>query len=217
MISTSILYTIAVWAVPVLLAITLHEAAHGWMANKLGDPTAKVLGRISLNPIRHIDPIGTIVLPLALLMLGGFVIGWAKPVPVDMRYFKQPILDMAVVALAGPASNFLMACGWAAVALIGKLMFEPGDGFALFIMKVGDAGILINLILMVLNLLPVPPLDGGRVIAGVMPPQMAVSFMRIEPYGLWIVILLLVSGILGKILWPMVLFFKAIIATVFLL
>lgn len=217
MISTSTLYTIAVWAVPVLLAITLHEAAHGWMANKLGDPTAKSLGRISLNPIRHIDPIGTVVLPLMLLMTTGFVIGWAKPVPVDMRYFKQPILDMAVVALAGPASNFLMACGWAMVLFVGKLMYSPGDAFALFLMKAGDAGILINLILMVLNLLPVPPLDGGRVVAGVMPPQMAMSYMRIEPYGMWIVILLLVTGILGKILWPMVLFFKAIITTVFML
>lgn len=217
MISTSTLYTIAVWAVPVLLAITLHEAAHGWMANRLGDPTAKALGRISLNPFRHIDPVGTVLVPLMLLMLSGFVIGWAKPVPVDMRYFKQPLLDMAMVALAGPASNFLMACGWAMVALIGKLMYDPGDSLALYIVKVGDAGILINLILMVLNLLPIPPLDGGRVVAGIMPPQMAIPYMRIEPYGMFIVIFLLVSGILGKILWPMVLFFKAIITTVFLL
>ena len=217
MISTETLYTIAVWAVPVLLAITLHEAAHGWMADKLGDPTAKALGRISLNPVRHIDPIGTIVLPLALLMLSGFVIGWAKPVPVDMRYFKKPLLDMAVVALAGPASNFLMACAWAMVLFVGKLMYEPGDAFALYIMKVGDAGILINLILMVLNLLPVPPLDGGRVLAGVLPPRLAAPFMRIEPYGMFVVIFLLVTGILGKILWPMVLFFKAIITTVFFL
>ncbi|MCW8924011.1 MAG: site-2 protease family protein, partial [Gammaproteobacteria bacterium] len=122
MISTEIFYTIAVWLVPVLLAITLHEAAHGWMANKLGDPTARALGRISLNPVKHIDPIGTVVVPLALLMLSGFVIGWAKPVPVDMRYFKKPLLDMAVVALAGPASNFLMACAWATVLFVGKLM-----------------------------------------------------------------------------------------------
>jgi len=215
MISTETLYTIAIWAVPVLLAITLHEAAHGWMANRLGDPTARVLGRISLNPIRHIDPIGTIVLPLALLMLSGFVIGWAKPVPVDMRYFKKPLLDMAVVALAGPASNFLMACGWAILALIGKLMYTPGDGFTLYMMKVGDAGIMINLILMVLNLLPVPPLDGGRVVAGVLPPRIAVPFMKIEPYGMFVVIFLLVSGILGKIIWPMVLFFKAFIKMIF--
>ena len=217
MISTDTLYTIAVWAIPVLLAITLHEAAHGWMANKLGDPTARSLGRISLNPFRHIDPIGTVVLPLTLLMLSGFVIGWAKPVPVDMRYFKKPLLDMAVVALAGPASNFLMACAWAMVLFVGKLMYSPGDAVSLYIMKVGDAGILINLILMVLNLLPIPPLDGGRIMAGVLPPHLAVPFMRIEPYGLFVVIFLLVTGILGKILWPMVLFFKAMITTVFLL
>lgn len=215
MISTSTLYTIAVWLVPVLFAITLHEAAHGWMANKLGDPTAKALGRISLNPIKHIDPLGTVVLPLVLVMLSGFVIGWAKPVPVDMRYFKQPLLDMAVVALAGPASNFIMACGWALVGTLGQAMFAPGNELAIYIYKVGEAGITINLILMVLNLLPIPPLDGGRVIAGVMPPQIAVPFMKIEPYGLFVVIFLLVTGILGKILWPMVLFFKALIKMVF--
>lgn len=215
MISTEILYTIAVWLVPVLFAITLHEAAHGWMANKLGDPTAKALGRISLNPIKHIDPIGTVVLPLALLMLSGFVIGWAKPVPVDMRYFKQPLLDMAVVALAGPASNFIMACGWGLVGTIGQAMFTPGTELAIYIVEVGSAGITINLILMVLNLLPIPPLDGSRVLAGVLSPRLAASFMKIEPYGIFIVIFLLVTGILGKILWPIVLFFMALIEMVF--
>ena len=215
MISASTLYTIAVWAVPVLLGITLHEAAHGWVANKLGDPTAKALGRISLNPIRHIDPIGTVVLPLTLLMLSGFVIGWAKPVPVDMRYFKQPLLDMAVVALAGPASNFIMACGWGLIAGIATAVYTPGSEVAAYFIAVGKAGVTINLILMVLNLLPIPPLDGGRVVAGVLPPQIAVPFMKIEPYGLFVVIFLLVTGILGKILWPMVLFFTALIKMVF--
>ncbi len=215
MIPSEIIYAIAVWAVPVLFAITLHEAAHGWMANKLGDPTAKALGRITLNPIRHIDPIGTVVVPLALLMLSGFIIGWAKPVPVEMRYFKQPMKDMAIVALAGPASNFIMACGWALFAVIGQMMLSPGDATATFISQMGNAGITINLILMVLNLLPIPPLDGGRVVAGVMPPTMANAFMRIEAYGLFIVIFLLVTGILGKILWPMVLFFSALIKMVF--
>jgi Zn-dependent protease len=209
------IYAIAVWAIPVLFAITLHEAAHGWVANKLGDPTAKALGRISLNPLRHIDPIGTVVLPLALMMLSGFIIGWAKPVPVDMRYFKQPLLDMAVVALAGPASNFIMACGWALVGAIGQAMFTPGNELAIYIVKVGDAGITINLILMVLNLLPIPPLDGGRIVAGVLPPRIAIPFMKIERYGMFVVIFLLVTGILGKILWPMVLFFAALIKMVF--
>ncbi|MDH5613070.1 MAG: site-2 protease family protein [Gammaproteobacteria bacterium] len=212
---SEIIYDIAVWAIPVLFAITLHEAAHGWMANKLGDPTARALGRISLNPIRHIDPIGTVVLPLALMMLSGFIIGWAKPVPVDMRYFKQPLLDMAVVALAGPASNFLMACGWGLLGAIGQAMYSPGSELAIYIVEVGDAGITINLILMVLNLLPIPPLDGGRIVAGVMSPQLAVPFMKIEPYGMFVVIFLLVTGILGKILWPMVQFFAALIKMVF--
>jgi Zn-dependent protease len=211
---TQVIYTIAVWAIPVLFAITLHEAAHGWVANKLGDPTARQLGRISVNPIKHIDPVGTVILPLALVMLSGFIIGWAKPVPVDVRYFKQPHLDMAIVALAGPASNFFMACGWALFALASHTVFG-GNGLSTFLIQMGSAGITINLILMVLNLLPIPPLDGGRVVAGVMPPQMAASFLKVEPYGLWIIILLLVTGILGKILWPMVIFFKTIITTFF--
>lgn len=211
---SQVIYTIAVWAIPVLFAITLHEAAHGWVANKLGDPTARKLGRVSLNPLRHIDPVGTVIVPLMLVMLSGFIIGWAKPVPVDMRYFKQPLLDMAIVALAGPASNFLMACGWAMLALIGKTVFA-GNGIATFVMAMGSAGITINLILMVLNLLPIPPLDGGRVVAGVMPPQMAATFMKVEPYGMWIIILMLVTGLLGTILWPMVIFFKTIITTLF--
>lgn len=203
---------------PVLLAITLHEAAHGWVADKLGDPTARNLGRISLNPIKHIDPMGTVVLPLALLFLSGFIIGWAKPVPVDPRHFKQPHLDMAMVALAGPAANFVMACGWALLIVFSEMMagqMATGGWLAVFLINMSMAGITINLILMVLNLLPIPPLDGGRVIAGIMSPQAASSFMRIEPYGMWIIIGLLVSGILGKIIWPMVGFFKAFIAMIF--
>lgn len=209
-----VFYTIAVWALPVLFAITLHEAAHGWVADKLGDPTARSLGRISLNPTRHIDPIGTVVLPLALLFLSGFIIGWAKPVPVNPGHFRQPHLDMAIVAAAGPASNFVMACGWALLMVLTLAVFSE-SWLAGFLIDMGTAGITINLILMVLNLLPVPPLDGGRVVAGVMPPQIAATFMRIEPYGMWIVILLLVTGILGKIIWPMVTFFKTFIAMLF--
>lgn len=210
----NLVYTIAVWAAPVLFAITLHEAAHGWVAHKLGDPTAMQLGRISINPIRHIDPVGTVVLPLFLLFVSGFVIGWAKPVPVEMRYFKQPVVDMALVAVAGPLSNFLMACGWALLIVLSGVVFDGGD-VANYLSDMGKAGITINIILMVLNLLPVPPLDGGRVIAGVMPPAMAASFMRIEPYGMWIIIGLLISGILGKILWPVVLQFEAIVSLLF--
>jgi Zn-dependent protease len=210
-----ILYTIAIWAVPVLFAITLHEAAHGWVASKLGDPTARQLGRITMNPIKHIDPVGTIAVPLVLVMLSGFIIGWAKPVPVDPRHFKQPLLDMALVALAGPVSNFLMACGWALLITLSTTAFA-GSSMAEHMVHMGQAGVTINLILMVLNLMPIPPLDGGRVIAGVMPKQMALSFMRIEPYGMWIILALLLSGVLGKILWPVVLRFESIISAIFI-
>jgi Zn-dependent protease len=210
-----ILYTIAIWAVPVLFAITLHEAAHGWVANKLGDPTARQLGRITMNPLKHIDPVGTIAVPLVLVMLSGFIIGWAKPVPVDMRHFKQPLLDMALVALAGPASNFLMACGWALMITLSTTALAD-TSVAVYLLQMGKAGMTINLILMVLNLMPIPPLDGGRVLAGVLPKQVAWSYMRIEPYGMWIILALLVSGVLGKILWPIVLRFDAIISAIFI-
>jgi len=210
-----ILYTIAIWAVPVLFAITLHEAAHGWVANKLGDPTARQLGRITMNPLKHIDPVGTIAVPLVLVMLSGFIIGWAKPVPVDMRHFKQPLLDMALVALAGPASNFLMACGWALMITLSTTALAE-TSIAVYLLQMGKAGMTINLILMVLNLMPIPPLDGGRVVAGVLPKQVAWSYMRIEPYGMWIILALLVSGVLGKILWPIVLQFDAIISAIFI-
>ena len=210
-----ILYTIAVWAIPVLFAITLHEAAHGWVASKLGDPTARQLGRITMNPLKHIDPVGTVVVPLILVIVSGFVIGWAKPVPVDMRHFKQPFVDMALVAVAGPASNFIMASGWALLITLSTNLL--GDTtLAGFLVQMAKAGITINLILMVLNLFPIPPLDGGRVVAGIMPPQMAAAFSRLEPYGMWIVLALLFSGILGKLLWPIVLRFEAIIRTMFI-
>jgi len=210
-----ILYTIAIWAVPVLFAITLHEAAHGWVASKLGDPTARQLGRITMNPIKHIDPVGTIAVPLVLVMLSGFIIGWAKPVPVDPRHFKQPLLDMALVALAGPVSNFVMACGWALLITLSTTALADSP-VAIHLMRMAQAGMTINLILMVLNLIPIPPLDGGRVVAGVLPKQMALSFMRIEPYGMWIILALLFSGVLGKILWPVVLRFDAIISAIFI-
>ena len=198
--------TILIWAVPVLFAITLHEAAHGWVANRLGDPTARDLGRITLNPLKHVDPMGTVVVPLALVLLSGFVIGWAKPVPVDPRHFKQPLLDMALVALAGPVSNFIMACGWALLIVI-----SPTGMLA----AVGQAGITINLVLMVLNLLPIPPLDGGRVLAGLLPRPLAMEFIRIEPYGMIIILVLLFTGFLGKIMWPLVEHFQRIIALIF--
>ena len=209
------IYTIAIWAIPVLLAITLHEAAHGWVADRLGDPTARNMGRISINPLRHVDPMGTVVIPLLLVLLSGFVIGWAKPVPVDPRRFKQPLLDMAIVALAGPASNFIMASCWALLISLSTTFLVSGP-LMMHLIQIGKAGVTINLILFVLNLFPIPPLDGGRVVAGVLPREMALAYMRIEPFGMWIILALLVSGVLGQILWPVVLRFQDIISYLFI-
>jgi len=209
-----IAYTIAVWAVPILFAITLHEAAHGWVAYKLGDPTAKSRGRITLNPIKHIDPMGTVVVPLFLAMVSPFVMGWAKPVPVEPRYFKSPLLDMALVAIAGPASNFIMACLWAMFIVISNSVMSASPTLS-FLAEMGEKGIIINVVLMVLNLLPILPLDGGRVLAGVLPTSLAIPFMRMERFGMLIVLLLLFSGILGKILWPLVVHFVNMISIVF--
>ena len=209
-----IAYTIAVWAVPILFAITLHEAAHGWVAEKLGDPTAKNLGRITINPIKHIDPVGTIVVPLFLAMVSPFVLGWAKPVPIEPRYFKSPLLDMALVAVAGPVSNFFMACLWAMFIVLVDSMLEPAK-LLTFLLTMGKNGIIINIVLMVLNLLPIPPLDGGRVVAGILPQPLVLPYMKLERYGMVIILLLLVSGILGKIMWPIVQHFIKIIGMIF--
>ncbi|PCI08832.1 MAG: site-2 protease family protein [Gammaproteobacteria bacterium] len=209
-----IVYTIAVWAIPVLFAITLHEAAHGLVAYRLGDPTAKNRGRITLNPLKHIDPMGTIVVPLFLVMLSGFILGWAKPVPVEPRYFKSPLLDMALVAIAGPLSNFFMACFWALFVVLAGVVLSPAPSLT-FLAEMGENGIYINIILMLLNLIPILPLDGGRVLAGVLPKSLALPYLKLERFGMVIIILLLVSGILGKFMWPAVEHFVKIIKHVF--
>ncbi len=206
-----ILEAITIWALPVILAITLHEAAHGWVANKLGDPTARMLGRITVNPLKHIDLMGTVIVPLVLVVLGGFVFGWAKPVPVDVRNFKKPLQHMALVAAAGPVSNLIMACFWALIMAFAVNWLEPDQWLKRPLAMMAHAGVLINLVLMVLNLLPLLPLDGGRVVTGLLSPRAAMTFMKIEPFGLIILILLLFSGILGKILGPVVGQLQAII------
>ena len=198
----------AIWVLPVLFAITVHEVSHGWVAKLLGDPTAMMLGRLTLNPVKHIDPIGTILLPALMLLLpGSFIFGWAKPVPVTWENLRRPKRDMALVALAGPGANLVMAFLWAIAARFGVAATGTSgfmDWFATPLVYMGQAGIVINVVLMALNLLPLPPLDGGRIVTGLLPGPLAYRFARIEPYGLIILLVLLFSGLLGKILWPVI-------------
>lgn len=201
--ANNLLYFLTIAALPILLAITLHEAAHGWVAYKLGDPTAKSLGRLSMNPGRHIDPVGTVVVPVIMVMVSGFLFGWAKPVPVDLRNFKKPLQHMGWVALAGPAANLAMALGWTILLALASHVFNNSWlGQPLYLMA--EVGIKINVILMLLNLLPLPPLDGGRIFVALLKPRAAFIFAKIEPYGIWILLILLLTGVLGKFLWPLV-------------
>ncbi|MCL2871488.1 MAG: site-2 protease family protein [Betaproteobacteria bacterium] len=205
----SILVNIILYGVPAVLAVTLHEAAHGYVARKFGDRTAEMLGRITLNPIKHIDPIGTILVPLGLFLMwkfmGGplFLFGWAKPVPIQPRYFKDPIRNMRWVAAAGPLSNLAMAIGW---AIIGRLMLFMPDLLSAGVMSMVIFGVLFNLSLMVLNLIPILPLDGGRVLYSFLPWKWAMSYARTERYGFIIVLVLAMTGILSAIIRPLVAF-----------
>ena len=200
--------TIAIAAIPLIFAITLHEAAHGWVASKFGDKTALMLGRVTLNPAKHIDPLGTVVVPIAMIFIGGFIFGWAKPVPVNWQNLKNPRRDMALVALAGPFANFAMAIFWACVAKLSYMIFTNGDSaqmvrtIATFVHLTSQFGIIINCVLMLLNLLPIPPLDGSRVVSAFLPSNLSYYYEKIEPFGIWILLGLLVLGILGSILWP---------------
>ncbi|MDP4909634.1 MAG: site-2 protease family protein [Burkholderiaceae bacterium] len=200
-----IIQTISLYALPVMFAITLHEAAHGYVARLFGDPTATQLGRVTLNPLKHIDPVGTIAVPVGILLMsklvgGPFLLfGWAKPVPVDFGRLRRPKRDMLWVAVAGPAANLLMAILWG-ISL--RLLFESGDRGS-FWFQMAQVGIQINLTLMALNLLPILPLDGGRVLFSLLPNQLAWQYGRIEPFGLWIVIALLATGALGTLIAPL--------------
>jgi Zn-dependent protease len=196
---------IVVWILPVVFAITVHEVAHGWVAKKYGDNTASILGRLTLNPIKHIDLFGTIILPGILLATGtGFIFGWAKPVPVDPRNFKNPLHDMAIVALAGPVSNLLMALAWALVTRLGVTIGAGAEAISLPLIYTGIAGISINLVLALINLLPIPPLDGSRILTGILPSYWAWQYNRLERYGFIILLLLLYTNLLGAILaYPM--------------
>ena len=205
----SLIQKITIYALPVIFAITVHEAAHGYVARYFGDMTAAAAGRITLNPLKHIDPIGTILVPLLTLLAGGILFGWAKPVPVDFGRLRHPKRDMLWVAAAGPASNLLMGLLW---ALAYKLAPAFPPAMALPLALMAQAGILINVVLMVLNLLPLPPLDGGRIAVSLLPHRWAWKFAQLERFGLIILIVLLFTGILGKILWP---FVDAVSAAIF--
>jgi len=214
----TLIQKIAVFALPVIYAITLHEAAHGYVARYFGDMTAAAQGRISLNPLKHIDPVGTILVPLVILLtsklLGGGAIlfGWAKPVPVNFAQLRRPKQDMLWVAAAGPGMNFVMAVFWALMIQLGHTL---GSGFASApLMLMGAAGVFINVILMSLNLIPLPPLDGGRIAVSLLPVKQAMQFARLEPYGLFILLGLLFTGVLGIILWPLIGVFLGLVALV---
>jgi len=214
----TLIQKIAVFALPVIFAITLHEAAHGYVARFFGDMTAAAAGRITANPLKHIDPVGTILVPLVILLtsklLGGGMIlfGWAKPVPVNFGRLRRPKQDMLWVAAAGPGVNFVMAVFWALMIQLGHAL---GSSFASApLMMMGAAGVFINVILMSLNLIPLPPLDGGRIAVSLLPVKQAMQFARLEPYGLFILLGLMFTGILGIILWPLISVFIGLTALV---
>jgi Zn-dependent protease len=203
----NVMQTIAVYAIPVLFAITVHEAAHGYVARMFGDNTAYVLGRVTLNPIKHIDPIGTVVLPLGMALFTPFIFGWAKPVPVDWNSLRRPKRDMIWVAAAGPGVNLVMAILWAILFSVLQMVGVQER----FFFEVAQAGVSVNLVIMALNLLPIPPLDGGRIVAGLLPRDLSNAYSRIEPFGLFIIVGLLVTGALSFVLQPLLAIGAAIV------
>lgn len=195
------LFAIAI--VPTLFAIVVHEVSHGWVAKQLGDNTAYAAGRLTLNPLKHIDPVGTILVPAILIFTVHFAFGWAKPVPIDWRNLRHPKRDIALVAAAGPGANLLMAIFWALMVKLGVVL--PHD-FSLRepLIDMGLFGILINAVLLVFNLVPIPPTDGGRILTSLLPPRMAYLVSKIEPYGMFILIALLFTGVLWKAIGPII-------------
>ncbi len=204
-----LIQTLLVWALPVLFAVTLHEVAHGWAARCLGDQTAHRRGRLSLNPIDHVDPFGTVLIPTAMLLVGGFIFGWGRPVPVAAANLANPRRHMAIIALAGPVANLAMAIGWGGVIKLANL------GGVMPLVYMGVAGVLINFLIMSLNLLPIPPLDGGRVVGGLLPERYARHIVRLEPYGLLVIAGLFVTGTLSSVLAPLLKLMEGLLTGLF--
>jgi Zn-dependent protease len=213
----ALILKIIISAVPIVLAITVHEASHGYAAKYFGDLTAERMGRISLNPFRHIDLVGTILLPALTLIVGGVLFGWAKPVPVNFNNLRNPKKDMLWVAAAGPASNLVMAIAWGILLGFVKRGIDAGEfsNAAYMFIDMAYVGITINIVLMVLNLLPMPPLDGGRIAVSLLPNHLGMQLSRVEQYGFIILIALMFMGVLGKILSPFIEFFQQIIFRIF--
>ncbi len=209
----SLIEKIVVAAVPIIFAITVHEVAHGWVASKLGDPTAKLAGRLTLNPVRHIDPVGTIAVPLIMIALTPFAFGWAKPVPVDWRNLKQPRRDMALVAAAGPGANLIMLALWALLRSGLCATGTPVSDMSALLIEMAQVGIIINIVLIALNLLPLPPLDGSRIVTAFLSPAAAQKYNVLERWGLPILVVLIFTGVLGKILHPLIGFMLSIVNT----
>ena len=216
---TNIAQNIAIWIVPTIFAITLHEVAHGYVASLCGDQTARLQGRLTVNPLKHIDLVGTIIVPIVMLIFTHFMFGWAKPVPVDPRNLRHPRRDMALVACAGPISNFLQACFWGLMMKIGLMSSTINSDFGTFVgiplILMGRAGVALNIMLGVLNLIPIPPLDGSRVLSSLLPPRAAYTFASIEPYGFMILLVLLMTNTLSSVMTPFIQFFTGIVATLF--
>lgn len=208
---------LCIWILPVLLAITIHEGAHAYVAYQCGDTTAKMFGRLSLNPLRHIDPIGTVLMPLVVGILTqfNFVIGFAKPVPINWNQLRHPRRDMILVALAGPCANFVMAFLWAACLKLSTFLHPEINTIGLFLLFTARAGIIINLVLAFLNLIPIPPLDGSKVIGNLLSYKASLAYSKLEPYGFFILLILLFTGLLGKILTPLINTGMSILALLF--
>ncbi len=192
---------VVLWGIPLLFAITVHEVAHGWVAYRLGDPTAKILGRLTLNPLKHIDLIGTVILPAVMILLGGIIFGWAKPVPITWRNLRHKRRDMALVAISGPMANLLMVFTWAAIQKFGIYLESQHVMAGVVLEAMGKIGVYTNAVLMALNLLPIQPLDGGRVVSSILPGKLAYYFDKLEPYGLIILLILILTNTLSFLLF----------------